>query len=69
MPGKTGHNQDIKRCGYFVIITSVKMTAAQALDTYKGRDVSERFFKGNTSYLGNKSYRVHTNESIRSNIY
>lgn len=49
MYGREWHeviNEEKRLCGYFVIITSEKMTAAQALDLYKGRDVSEKLFRG-----------------------
>lgn len=62
-------NQEIKLCGYFVIITSEPITATQALDAYKGRDASEKLFRGDKSYLGNKSFRVHTDESVRAKIF
>lgn len=62
-------NEEIRLCGYFVIITSEKMTAEEALDTYKGRDASEKLFRGDKSYLGNKSFRVHTTESVRAKIF
>ena len=62
-------NEEIRLCGYFVIITSEKMTAAQALDLYKSRDVSEKLFRGDKSYLGNKSFRVHTSESVHAKIF
>ena len=41
-------NEEIRIYGYFVIITSEKMTAQEALDLYKGRDVS-RSCSGETS--------------------
>ena len=62
-------NEEIRLCGYFVIITSEKMTAAQALELYKSRDVSEKLFRGDKSYLGNKSFRVHTSESVHAKIF
>lgn len=62
-------NEEIRLCGYFVIITSEKMTAAQALKLYKGRDASEKLFRGDKSYLGNKSLRVHTSESVHAKIF
>ena len=62
-------NEEIRLCGYFVIITSEKMTAVQALDLYKGRDASEKLFRGDKSYLGNRSFRVHTNESVHAKIF
>lgn len=42
-------NEEIRLCGYFVIITSEKMTAAQALEVYKSRDASEKLFRGDKS--------------------
>ena len=72
MYGRERHeviNEEIRLCGYFVIITSEKMTAAQALDLYKGRDASEKLFRGDKSYLGNKSFRVHTSESVHAKIF
>lgn len=47
-------NEEIRLCGYFVIITSEKMTAAQALELYKSRDASEKLFRGDKSYLETK---------------
>ena len=62
-------NEDIKMCGYFVIITSEKMTAQEALDLYKSRDASEKLFRGDKAYLGNQSMRVYSNESMESKIF
>lgn len=62
-------NEEIRLCGYFVIITSEKMDAKEALDLYKSRDASEKLFRGDKSYLGNKSFRVHTNESVEAKIF
>lgn len=62
-------NEEIRLCGYFVIITSEKMTAAQTLELYKSRDASEKLFRGDKSYLGNKSFRVHTSESVHAKIF
>lgn len=38
-------DEEIRLCGYFVIITSKKMTAEETLDLYKSRDASEKLFK------------------------
>lgn len=62
-------NQEIRLCGYFVIITSKKMTAKEALTLYKSRDESEKLFRGDKSYLGNKSTRVQSDESIDAKIF
>ena len=62
-------DQEISLCGYFVIITSKKMTAKEALTLYKSRDASEKLFRGDKSYLGNKSIRVQSDESISAKIF
>ncbi len=61
--------ESMRLCGYFVIITSEKMSAKEALLLYKSRDDSEKLFRGDKSYLGNKSHRVYSNESFRSKIF
>lgn len=60
--------KELDLCGYFVIVTSKKMTAAEALSLYKSRDASEKLFRGDKSYLGNKSLRVAGNESAVAKI-
>jgi transposase len=62
-------DEEIKLCGYFVIITSAKMTAKEALELYKSRDESEKLFRGDKSYLGNRSMRVHSDETINAKIF
>jgi transposase len=61
--------REIDLSGYFVIITSRKMTAKEAITLYKSRDASEKLFRGDKSYLGNKSLRVYTDESISAKIF
>lgn len=60
--------QEINLCGYFVIITSKKMTAGEALELYKSRDASEKLFRGDKSYLGNESLRVQSDEAAGAKI-
>jgi len=55
--------------GYFCIITSEKMTAKEALILYKSRDVSEKLFRGDKSYLGNRSLRVHSDDAASAKIF
>ncbi len=62
-------NQAIKLCGYFVIVTSENMTAKEALELYKSRDDSEKTFRGDKTYLGSRSERVYSNESIDTKIF
>ena len=61
--------RELKLCGYFCIVTSENMTAAEALDLYYSRDASEKLFRGDKSYLGNKSERTHLNESTEAKIF
>ena len=61
--------REIDLCGYFCIVTSQKMTAKEALELYKSRDASEKLFRGDKSYLGNKSIRVYTDESVSAKIF
>ena len=57
-------DQEIRLCGYFVIITSEGMTAEEALTLYKSRDSSEKLFCGDKSYLGDKAERASGSESL-----
>ena len=61
--------QELQLCGYFCIITSEKMTAAQALIQYKGRDISEKLFRSDKTFIGAKSERVQSLQSISSKIF
>lgn len=55
-------------CGYFCIITSAEMTAKAALELYKSRDASEKLFKSDKSFLGNRSMRVYSEESLEGKM-
>ena len=61
--------RELKLCGYFCIITSEKMTASQALIQYKGRDISEKLFRSDKTFLGSKSERVQSSQSMSSKIF
>jgi hypothetical protein len=61
--------REIRLCGYFAIVTSEEMTAAEALTLYKSRDGTEKLFRGDKSYLGNRSLRVQSDESIDAKIF
>jgi len=56
-------------CGYFCIITSEKMTASEALIQYKGRDISEKLFQTDKTFLGSNSMRVHSSEAMSAKIF
>ncbi len=62
-------NEEIKLCGYFVIVTSEEMSAAEAIEIYKSRDPSEKLFRGDKSYLGNNCFRVHSFESAKNKVF
>ena len=52
-----------------MIVTSRKMTAKEAIELYKSRDASEKLFEGDKSFLGNKSFRTYSSESISGKIF
>ena len=60
---------ELKLCGYFVIVTSEKMTAKEALEIYKGRDASEKLFLSDKTFLGNHAIRSSTEGSAASKIF
>lgn len=62
-------DEELNHCGYFVIVTSEKMTAKEAIELYKSRDASEKLFRGDKSYLGEKSLRVYSDESAAAKIF
>jgi hypothetical protein len=67
---KTGViEEELSYCGYYVIITSEKMRASEALNLYKSRDASEKLFRGDKSYLGDKSMRTYGWESTDNKIF
>ena len=42
------------RCGIFAIVTSEKMSTAEALEIYRNRDAVEKIFRMDKSYPGNE---------------
>ena len=61
--------RELKLCGYFCIITSEKMTASEALIHYKGRDVSEKLFSTDKSFIGSRSMRVQRGQALSAKIF
>lgn len=45
------------------------MSAKEAIELYKSRDTSEKLFRGDKSYLGDRSIRVYSEESARAKIF
>ena len=66
---KDAISQAIKLCGYFAIITSSEMTAPEALELYKSRDCSEKLFRGDKSYLGERTMRGCQDEPLYTKIF
>ena len=60
--------EELRMCGYFCLITSADMTAKEALELYKSRDASEKLFKADKSFPGNKSMRVYSGEALEGKI-
>lgn len=61
--------REISLCGYFALVTSEEMTAAEALRIYRGRDASEKLFRSDKSFLGNNSARVCSDEALSGKIF
>lgn len=59
----------VNKVGYFVIVTSKKMDAAEALSIYRDRDVVEKTFRMEKSYLGFDVFRVHDTEKLESKVF
>jgi len=62
-------SDELELCGYFAIITSEKMEAREAISLYKNRDVSEKVFRADKSYLGNSCLRVASEEAASNKIF
>ena len=60
---------ELNHCGYFVIVTSNRMSAKEAIEIYKSRDASEKLFRGDKTYLGDKALRVYSDEAAASKIF
>ena len=61
--------RELRLCGYFCIVTSEKMTAAEALIQYKGRDVSEKLFQADKTFIGSNSMRIHSDKALSAKIF
>lgn len=58
--------KQVDACGYFVIVSSKRMEAEEALSIYRNRDGVEKLFRNLKTWLGYDTYRVHTTESLES---
>ena len=61
--------KELSLSGYFAIVSSDNMTAREAIELYKSRDASEKLFRSDKSYLGNKSMRVHSDEALSLKVF
>lgn len=61
--------KELSLAGYFAIVSSENMTAREAIELYKSRDASEKLFRSDKSYLGNKSMRVCSDEALSSKVF
>ena len=61
--------KELSLSGYFAIVSSDNITAREAIELYKSRDASEKLFRSDKSYLGNKSMRVHSDEALSSKVF
>ena len=61
--------QELELCGYYCIITSEKMKPAEVLTQYKGRDISEKLFRTDKSFIGSRSMRVHSDEALSAKVF
>lgn len=62
-------HEQLSLCGYFSIVTSEKMTAQDAMDLYSGRDASEKLFRSDKTYLGNRSLRIYSEQSAEAKVF
>ena len=63
----SGERNNTENVWLFQLITSEEMTAKDALELYK-RDASEKLFKADKSFLGNRSLRVYTGEALEGKM-
>lgn len=61
--------KELSLAGYFAIVSSDNMTAREAIELYKSRDVSEKLFRSDKSYLGNKSMRIYGENALFSKVF
>ena len=61
--------EELSLAGYFAIVSSDRMTAKEAIERYKSRDASEKLFRADQSYLGNRSMRVGSDAALSTKIF
>lgn len=61
--------EELSLAGYFAIVSSDRMTEKEAIERYKSRDASEKLFRADQSYLGNRSMRVGSDAALSTKIF
>lgn len=61
--------EELKYKGFFVIISSEKLTAQKVLEVYRGRDNIEKMFRSLKSGIDFEKMRVHTDASVKSKVF
>ena len=61
--------RELELCGYSCIVTSEEMSASHVLVHYKGRDMSEKLFRTDKTFIGSKSMRSHSKETLSAQIF
>jgi len=61
--------KELSLCGYFSIVTSEKLSAQEAMDLYKSRDSTEKLFRSDKTFLGNRSLRICSQQSADAKIF
>lgn len=57
-------NKDIEECGFYILLSSNKCDALEALNNYRKRDCVEKVFRALKSYLGMDTIGVHSASSL-----
>lgn len=60
---------ELRYNGYFVLISSEEPSALRAITLYKSRDISEKLFRAEKSYLGNITMKGHTTECVEAKYF
>ncbi len=61
--------KELKRLGFFFIVTSEDLNASKALDIYRGRDNIEKMFRSLKSGIDFNKSRVYTTNSLKSKVF
>ena len=73
LKGFVRDHKKIKECtdrlGFFVLVTSGKMSAADALQIYRDRDSTEKLFCALKTSLEYDTYRVHSQQSLEGKTH